>query len=61
MIKGFMLSKSVGKETRRTIMSKMETFYKGKGLYDESEILDKLPPKFKKRLLVEMYKPQLTS
>ena len=39
MIKGFMLSKSVPKETRRMVMAKMETFYKGKGLYDETEIL----------------------
>ena len=30
-------------------MAKMETFYKGKGLFDEAEILGKLPPKFKKR------------
>ena len=60
-IKGFMLSKAVSKDTRRVIMAKMESFYKGKGLFDEDEILDKLPPKFKKRLLVEMYRPQLTS
>ena len=61
MIKGFMLSKSVPKDTRRYIMTKMESFYKGKGLFDEGMILDKLPPKFKKTLLVQMYKPQLTS
>ena len=48
-IKGFMMSKAVSKETRRDIMAKMETFYKGKGLFDEAEILGKLPPKFKKR------------
>ena len=37
----------------------METFYKTNGLYDEDEVLAKLPPKFRKTLLIEMYKPQL--
>ena len=59
-IKNFMLSKGVTKDLRREVMSRMETFYKTNGLYDEDEVLAKLPPKFRKTLLMEMYKPQLT-
>ena len=58
-IKNFMLSKGVTKDLRREVMSRMETFYKTNGLYDEDEVLAKLPPKFRKTLLIEMYKPQL--
>lgn len=59
-IKNFMLNKGVKKKLRRDIMATMETFYKTKGLHDEDAVLNKLPPKFKKVLLVEMYKPQLS-
>lgn len=60
-IKNFMLSKGVSKNLRREVMTRMETFYKARGLYDEDDVLSKLPPKFRKTLLIEMYKPQLTT
>jgi Ca2+-binding EF-hand superfamily protein len=58
-LKTFMTSKRVHKPLRRQITDQMEYFYKTKSVFDEAEIVEKLPPKFKKTLLLTMYKPQL--
>eukprot|EP01043_Picozoa_sp_COSAG02_P056564 COSAG02_NODE_6722_length_3401_cov_4.311932_1_plen_657_part_10 len=58
-LKTFMTSKRVNKSLRRQITDQMEYFYKTKSVFDEAEIVEKLPPKFKKTLLLTMYKPQL--
>ena len=58
-LKTFMSSKRVHKTLRRQITDQMEYFYKTKSVFDEAEIVEKLPPKFKKTLLLSMYKPQL--
>jgi len=58
-LKTFMVSKRVNKGLRRQIQDQMEYFYKTKSVFDEGEIVEKLPPKFKKTLLLVMYKPQL--
>ena len=58
-LKTFMTSKRVNKPLRRQITDQMEYFYKTKSVFDEAEIVEKLPPKFRKTLLLTMYKPQL--
>lgn len=60
-LKAFMTSKRVNKTLRRQITDQMEYFYKTKSVFDEAEIVEKLPPKFRKALLLTMYKPQLTT
>merc|ERR1711871_1601723 len=59
-IRNFMLAKKVPPDMRRAIMTKMEIYARG-GVKPQSEstVLDKLPPKFRKELLLQMYKPQL--
>ena len=44
---------------RRRILDQMEYYYKTKTVYDEKEILDRLPPKYRKELLLLIYKHQL--
>ena len=58
-LKTFMSAKRVHKTLRRQITDQMEYFYKTKSVFDEADIVEKLPPKFKKTLLLTMYKPQL--
>jgi Ca2+-binding EF-hand superfamily protein len=58
-LKTFMSAKRVHHTLRHQIMEQMEYFFRTKTVFDESDIMEKLPPKFRKSLLLTMYKPQL--
>ena len=53
------LPSQVRKDMRQEIVQQMENFYKKKTVFDESSILGRLPPKFRKNLLLTMYRPQI--
>ena len=55
----FMIMKHVPKEVRLDLMSQMSGFFKSKGLFNEEHIMSQLPNKFRKQLLLSMYKPQI--
>ena len=41
------------------MLNQMANFYKTKGIFDEDRIMCQLPNKFRKALLLSIYKPQL--
>ena len=55
----FMLARRVKKDVRNDVVAQMQNYYKAKGVFDEQKIMRQLPNKFKKQLLLSMYKPQL--
>ena len=58
-LKHFMSAKCVQHSLRHQIIEQMDYFFRTKTVFDERTIMEKLPPKFRKSLLLTMYKPQL--
>ena len=58
-LREFLTAKQIKKSMRRHVMGQMENFYKKKSPFDEEVVLKRLAPKFRKLLLLTMYKPQL--
>ena len=55
----FLKHKRVSQSLQVDVMSQMDNFFETKSVFDEQEILDRLPPKHRKALLMEMYRTHL--
>jgi Ca2+-binding EF-hand superfamily protein/CRP-like cAMP-binding protein len=55
----FLKHKKVSSELMGQVISQMDNFFETKSVFDEQDILDRLPPKHRKALLMEMYKTHL--
>ena len=55
----FLKHKRISQQLQAEVMSQMENFFETKSVFDEQEILDRLPPKHRKALLMEMYRTHL--
>ena len=56
-LSAFMVAKHLPKEIRAEVIQQMNYFYSSKGVFDEEQIMRQLPSKFRKELLLAMYKP----
>ena len=57
----FLRHKRISQQLQTEVTSQMENFFETKAVFDEQEILDRLPPKHRKALLMEMYRSHLQS
>ena len=55
----FLRHKRVSPRLQAEVISQMDNFFETKSVFDEQEILDRLPPKHRKALLMEMYRTHL--
>lgn len=51
----FLKHKQVSYSLQLEVTSQMDNYFETKSVFDEQEILDRLPPKHRKALLLEMY------
>ena len=57
----FLRHKRVSNHLQTEVISQMDNFFETKSVFDEQEILDRLPPKHRKALLMEMYHSHLVN
>ena len=55
----FLRHKRISQQLQTEVTSQMDNFFETKSVFDEQEILDRLPPKHRKALLMEMYRSHL--
>lgn len=55
----FLKHKRISSSLQVEVVSQMDNFFETKSVFDEQEILDRLPPKHRKALLMEMYRAHL--
>ena len=56
---GFLTMKMISPELKKSIIQQQEHWMETRSVFDEQEILGRLPPKVRKTLLREMYKTHL--
>jgi Ca2+-binding EF-hand superfamily protein/CRP-like cAMP-binding protein len=57
----FLKLKRISKDLRKKVSEQMDNWFDQKSVFDEQAILDKLPPKHRKELLMEMYRDHLST
>ena len=55
----FLRHKRVSHHLQVEVTSQMDNFFETKSVFDEQQIMDRLPPKHRKALLMEMYRSHL--
>lgn len=58
-LREFLKSKRINIDMQKEVLDQMENWWARKSVFDERLLLDRLPPKHRKQLLMKMYRPSL--
>ena len=58
-LREFLRAKGIGSQQQHQVLEQMENWWQKKSVFDERQLLDKLPPKHRKELLMKMYRPSI--
>ena len=60
-LREFLRQKGIGTDMQQHVIGQVENWWAKKSVFDEAKLLEKLPPKHRKILLMKMYKPSLAN